>query len=146
MRRDLRNNIAAVLLKEPVNAVATTVVSSILDTAGFEGIEIEAIIGDLTGVDAANHLTPILQESDTLAGAAFATVAATEVIGAFTRIDAIAKDSTIQRVGYIGKKRYIRVNFVYVGIGITAGIIGCVGIMGLPESAPTVAPAPLAAT
>ena len=146
MRRDLKNNIATVLLTEPFNAVATTVVSSILDTAGFEGIEIEAIIGELTGVGAANHLTPILQESDTIAAATFTSVAVADMIGAFTKVDAITKDSLIQRVGYIGKKRYVRVNFVYAGAGITAGIIGCVGILGLPESAPTVAPAPLAAT
>lgn len=146
MRRDLKNNIAAVLLKEPVDAVATTVASSILDTAGFEGIEVEAIIGALTGVDASNHVTPILQESDTVVGTNFTTVAAAGMIGAFTKVDATTKDSLIQRVGYIGKKRYVRVNFVYAGVGITAGIIGCVGILGLPESSPAVAPAALAAT
>lgn len=146
MRRDLKNNIATVLLKEPVDAVATTVASSILDTARFEGVEIDAIIGELTGVDGSNHLTPVLQESDTVVGTDFEAVAAADMIGAFTKVDAAAEDSLIQRVGYIGKKRYVRVNFVYVGAGITAGIIGCVGILGRPETAPAVAPAALSAT
>jgi len=146
MRRDLKNNIATVLLKEPVDAVATTVVTSILDTAGYEGIEIDAIIGELTGVDGSNHVTPILQESNTVVGTDFTTVAAADAIGAFTKVDATTEDSVIQRVGYIGKKRYVRVNFVYAGVGITAGIIGCIGVMGRPETAPAVAPAPLAAT
>ena len=146
MRRDLKNNIASVLLKEPVDAVHATVASSILDTAGYEGIELDAIIGALTGVDGSNHVTPVLQESDTVVGTDFASVAASDMIGAFSKVDAATKDSVIQRVGYIGKKRYVRVNFVYVGTGITAGIIGCVGILGRPETAPAVAPAAVAAT
>lgn len=146
MRRDLKNNIATVLLKEPVDAVHTTVASSILDTAGFEGIEIDAIIGALTGVDGSNHVTPVLQDSDTVVGTDFASVAADFMQGAFSKVDATTKDSVIQRVGYIGKKRYVRVNFVYAGTAISAGIIGCVGILGRPETAPAVAPAALAAT
>ena len=146
MRRDLKNNIATVLLKEPVDAVHTTVASSILDTAGFEGIEIDAIIGALTGVDASNHVTPVLQESATIVGTDFSPVATGSMIGAFSKVDSTAKDSVIQRVGYIGTKRYVRVNFVYVGTGITAGVIGCVGVLGLPEASPATAPAAVSAT
>ncbi len=146
MKRDLTNNIALVLLKEPVDAVATDAVSSILDTADCDGVEVAIIVSALTGVDGSSYLTPVLQSSDTVVGTAFAAVAAADIIGGFSKIDATSEDSVIQRAGYIGHKRYLRVNFDYTGAGISAGIIGAVGILGYSKDAPVVAPAPLAAT
>lgn len=146
MKRDLKNNIGIVLLKEPVDAVHTTVASSLLDTADFSRIEVDAIVGALTGVDGSNYVTPILQESDTTAAADFAAVDTAYIIGGFSQVDSAAKDSVVQRAGYIGHKRYIRVNFVYTGTGITAGIIGAIGIVGHGKAYPVTAPAPVSAT
>jgi hypothetical protein len=146
MKRDLKSNIATVLMLEPADLVATDTVTDLLDTADCFGVEVDAIIGELTGVGAANFLIPILQESDTIAGSDFANVDAEHILGAFTKVDAATKDSIIQRVGYIGHKRYIRVKFDYTGEGITAGIVGAVGILGYPKEAPFTAPDPVSAT
>jgi len=40
-------------------------------------------VGAITGVDGSNYLTPILQESDTAAGADFADVTSDDIEGAF---------------------------------------------------------------
>lgn len=146
MKKDLKSTFAVVLLKEPVDAVHTTVASSILDTADCNGAEVEIVISALTGVDGTSYLTPVLQDSDTVVGTDFATVDTAYVIGGFSAIDSTAKDSVIQRAGYIGHKRYIRVNFVYTGAGISAGVIGAIGILGFSKEQPITAPAPLAAT
>lgn len=146
MKKDLKNNIATVLLKEPADAVHTDVASNILDTESCYGIEVDAIIGALTGVDASNYVTPVLQESDTTVGTGFTAVDASDIIGGFSKVDSTTKDSVIQRAGYIGHKRYVRVNFDYTGTAITAGIVGAVGVIGIAKDAPVVAPAPISAT
>lgn len=146
MKKDLKNNIATVLLKEPADAVHTDVASNILDTASCYGIEVDAIIGALSGVDASNYVTPVLQESNTTVGTDFSAVAAADMIGGFTAVNSTTLDSVIQRVGYVGHKRYVRVLFDYTGTAITAGIVGAVGIIGIPKDAPVSAPAPISAT
>lgn len=146
MKRDLKDNITTVLLKEPADAVHTDVASSILDTADCFGVEVDAIIGALTGVDASNYVVPVLQESDTVVGTDFTTVDAAYIIGGFSKVDATTKDSVIQRAGYIGHKRYVRVLFDYTGTAITAGIVGAYGILGYSKEAPVPDVAPVSAT
>lgn len=144
--KDTKNNTGAVLLLEPADLVATDTVSGILDTANFNGAILSVIVGALTGVDGSNYLTPVFQESDTLVGTSFATVAATDLVGAFSVVNATSKDSVVQSAGYIGNKRYIRVNLDYTGTGISAGIVGVVGILNEAKFEPVTAPAVLAAT
>lgn len=146
MKRDLINNIATVMLLEPVDAVHTDTASKILDVADCFGVEIDAMVGALTGVDAENYVTPVLQESDTTTGTDFTTVDADDIIGAFSKVDSGDEDGVIQRVGYKGTKRYLRVNFDYTGTGITAGIIGAIGVLGYPKDAPFTAPDPITAS
>ncbi len=144
--RDIKNRTGIVHLLDPQDLVATDTVSSILDTWGWNAAMIAVSVGALTGVDASNHLTPILQESDSIEDTGFTAVAAGSVHGGFTKIDATTKDSVTQVAGYAGSKRYIRVKLDYTGAGITAGVVGVVGILGRPRVAPTTAPAPIAAT
>lgn len=145
MKRDLKNNIGINVLLESQDLAHTDTKSAILDTAQFPGVAVAVAIGELTGVDGSNYVTPVLQESDTTADTAFTTVAATDIEGAFTKVDAAAEDSVIQYVGYKGGCRYIRALLDYTGTGITAGIVGVYGIVGRAD-APTTAPAPVAAT
>ena len=146
MPKDLKNNITTVLLKEPADDAGTDATSSLLDVSDYNGVEVDAIVGALTGtLGASNYLTPILQESNTTAAADFTTVASADMIGGFTVIDSATEDSVIQRVGYIGTKRYLRVTFDYTGT-ISAGITGAIGILGLPKEAPTSAVAAVSAT
>jgi len=144
-KRDLYDNIAAVQLLKPQDLAHTTTASAILDTAQMAGAEVQVSIAALTGVDGSNYVTPVLQESDTTTGADFTAVSAGDIIGGFSKVDSTAKDECIQRAGYTGGKRYIRVNLVYTGTAITAGVIGVTGVLAYPQYAPVVSPAPITA-
>ena len=146
MKRDLKNNIAINTLLEAQDLDHTDTVSEILDTTEMQGILLAVAIGALTGVDASNYLTPILLESDTTAGADFTDVAAGNMIGAFIKIDSATEDSVVQQVGYKGGKRYVRVSLDYTGTGITAGVVGVFGIVGMGKEAPVIAPDAISAT
>ena len=94
-----------------------------------------------------NYVTLEVQESDTCVGTDFANVAATDLVGAFLRVDdTISMDKLSQWVGYIGVKRYVRVCVTYTGTAITAGVIGVLGLLGIPQHGPAVAPAVPATT
>ena len=146
MNHEIYNDIAHVMLKEPVDAAHTTWKSNILDTQGFESALLLAIIGALTGVDSSNYITLTLEESDTTADADFSTVDSSEVKGAFTVINADDEDQVIQKVGYLGIKRYIRVVGTYTGSSISAGICGVVGLLSHGRVKPVTAPDPVSAT
>jgi hypothetical protein len=143
MKRDLKDNIATVLLRAPADAVHADVASNILDTADCFGVEVDAVIGALTGGGAESYVTPVLQESDTTADADFSAVDSSEILGVFSAEQA---GGTIQRAGYIGHKRYVRIKFTYTGTGITAGIVGAVGVLGIAKERPVTAPSPVTAT
>lgn len=144
--KDLKSRLGITHLLDPQNPVATDTVSAILDTWGFNGAMVLVSVGALTGVDASNYLTPVLQESDTIVGTDFAPVAAGSIHGAFTKMDATNEDQVTQSVGYIGSKRYVRVNLDFTGAGITASYVSVVGILGRPNVLPAVAPAAVTAT
>jgi len=146
MKRDFKNNIAINTLLEAQDLVHTDTLSEILDTVEMQGVLLAVAVGALTGVTVANYLTPILQESDTTAGDDFTDVATGNMIGAFTKIDAATEDSVVQQVGYKGGKRYVRVSLDYTGTGITAGIVGVFGLVGMGKEAPVIAPAAITAT
>jgi hypothetical protein len=144
--KNLKKEIAQVLLLEPQDLAHTDTATAWLDTLGFEGATLSAVIGALTGSDGSNYLTPVLQHSDTTAATAAEAVAAADIEGAFTKVDAANEDSLIQTVGYVGAKRYVRINFDYTGTGISAGIVGAYGTLGHASRRPAVAPAAVAAT
>ena len=134
MNKDLHNNIGICIMREAADwtADATT---NLVDTTGYEGCEIIVTVGALTNVDGSNYLEISLEECDTTTGTSFTTVAAGDLLGAFTKIDSASEDSVVQRVGYIGNKRYLRINLNETGT-ISAGIIGVYAILGQPRHAP----------
>lgn len=144
--RDFKNNHGIVQLLKPQDLAHNDTASSWLDTRYFNAAMIGVMVGALTGVDASNYVTPILQESDTTADADATTVDSSDQHGAFTKIDATTEDQVTQVVGYKGSKRYIRAKLDYTGTGISAGIVGVFGILGKPAVAPAVANAAVAAT
>lgn len=144
--RDLQHNFLPVNLLKAQDLAYTDTASAWLDTQGFNGAGIEVIVGDLTGVDGSNYVTPILQESDATADSGASAVAAGDAQGAFTKIDATSKDDVRQFVSYKGTKRYVRVKMDYTGTGISAGIVGVTGWLAHARHAPATAPAPVAAT
>lgn len=143
--KDLKPNIAVVHLLDPQDTADTDTVSNILDTAGFDGAVLSVNVGAITGIAADAYLTPVLQHSDTTTGTDFADVDASDINGAFTKMDAAAEDQTTQSVGYRGAKRYLRVNLDYTGTDITAALVGVVGVLGYPDRFPATGPAPITA-
>lgn len=87
----------------------TTTAGEIIDTEGFEGIEFVMLSGTLTD----GTYTPLIQDGDDSALSDAANVADdfltnTEASAAF----ALADDDTVKRIGYVGKKRYVRLSIV----------------------------------
>jgi hypothetical protein len=148
MKRDLKSELAVVHLLDPQSINDTDTASLILDTAGFGGALISVAMGALTGADADSTFLPVLQESDAIVGTGFTAVDAADVHGAFTLVNANTKDQTTQTVGYKGSKRYIRVNldFTTGTGGISAALVGVVGVLGKPNFFPAVGPAAISAT
>ena len=134
-----------VQLLEPQSIAFTDTASAILDTQNFGSAEIQVHYGTMASVATGEKVIAVLQESDSLAAVGFAAVAAADIDGAFTMVDATSKDSCIQRVAYRGGKRYVRVNLDFTGSAIT-GPVSVVGILGQPSVAPIAAQTAKAAT
>jgi len=129
--RDLYNNVKVKLMAAPTDLVHTDTWLGYIDTQGFEGAVVGVIIGDLTGVDGSNYLTPTLYEASVTPGTAsnYSLVAAADILGGFTKVDATTEDVCIQTVGYVGGKRYVGVKAVYTGTTISAGVIGAFAVV-----------------
>ena len=129
MNKDLHNSISVCVMREAADYTANAN-SNLLNRTGFESCEILVAVGALQGVDGSNYLVISLQECDTTAGTSFTNVATTDLLGAFTKIDATSEDSIIQRVGYLGNKKYLRVVLTETGSITTGSIIGVYAILG----------------
>lgn len=144
--RDLKNNLSIVHLLDPQDVAGSDTASLILDTKDFDGAVLEVAIGALTGVDATNYLTPVLQHSATTAGDDFEAVDSAYIHGAFTKMDAATEDQVTQVVGYHGTKRYLRVLLDFTGTGITASLAAVIGVLGRPNVSPAATVAAITAT
>ncbi len=96
-----------------------------VDLAGFHAVAAYVVAGTITD---GTH-TPKLQESDD--NTTFTDVAAGDLQGAFVAITT----NSVQEVGYIGSKRYVRV-VVTVSGATTGGVYGAIIVRGLPYSMP----------
>lgn len=109
MPRDLHSNVKRSLAFAPKAAVTdnTAQVSAILDTQGYQSNELVLITGVLSDADAT--FTLLLEEGDDASLTDNAAVADADMLGtesgaSFTFSD----DSKVLKLGYIGRKRYIR--------------------------------------
>lgn len=105
VNRDLRPNIDIVQSIVPAVYTATATGTG-ADLQGYDSAMAELDVGALAG---AGLFTVTVEESDTL-GSGYSTVAAAQLNGAF--VTPVA--NSIQRVGYLGAKRFIRVVATYV--------------------------------
>lgn len=130
MNKDITNKLAQCLALSPVSVTASTT-SSLIDTKGFEALDVQFVIGAMTGVSAAKTFTLSLEESDTTAAADFTAVAAANTVdnAASILIDDIDEDDKVYNMGYIGTKRYVRAKITVAG-AITANISSIVGQLG----------------
>jgi hypothetical protein len=112
MRTDFNSNMDVVQSISPAAKTASGNGTGV-DCANYGEVEILFLAGIRTD---GTH-TPTVEESDTL-GSGYATVAAADLVG--TTPVAITTDS-VQRIGYVGKKRYVRA--VVTVAGATTGAI-----------------------
>lgn len=134
MNRDLHNSIKASRGLSPVAAGTdnTAYVSQILDTAGFNAHEFLILVGANTDADAT--FTVLVEDGDNASLTDNAAVAdsfllGTEAGASFT----FAEDNTVEKIGYIGAKRYVRVtitpannaagNIYIAGVWVQSGAI-----------------------
>lgn len=127
----------SVKLATPTIVVATDdtpIVSSIVDTAGFDALMFA--IGTGTLADAAATFTVLVEESDAsnMSGAnavADGDLVGTEAAASFTQAD----DGITRKIGYTGSKRYVRLTITPSG-NATSAPICIMPILGHAKKAP----------
>jgi hypothetical protein len=111
-----------------------------VDLKGYEGALMIFNIGiSADTLSGSVLLTPKLQESDTTTDGDFTDVAAGDMLGDedLTVIDDAAEDPDVQRVSYIGSKRYIRAVVDTTGTHTNGTPLGAVCVLGYPRHMPT---------
>lgn len=131
--RDLKNNLDAIQSIPP--AVRTASVNgAAVDLQDYGGAMAVVSLG--LWVDGSFSFK--LQESDSQ-GSGFTDVAEADLIGAFTVVDGVDDDNTVQRVGYRGIKRYLRAVETEAG-GSPAASTGLVFGVNIVRGYPKIAP------
>lgn len=143
--RDLASNIKAVVAV-PIAVYSTDQNGIAVDRLGFESVTFLLNIGvggiTFTGT---NKIEFVATESDD--GSNWTAVAGDDLIldglaptavtaGIVRALTAAHPAATVQRVGYIGSKRYARVSPDFSGTHGTGTPIGIAAVLGHPHSAP----------
>lgn len=142
MRGDLHNNVYPKALFPPIAAQTnadTARVSNIIDTAGYESLELVLVNG--TNTDTNATFTVLVEDGDdsTLSDNAAvddAYLLGTEVLASFT----FANDGICRKIGYIGLKRYVRMTVTPSGNNSGDWFMAGVALLGSPRTAPTANP------
>lgn len=127
--RDLNNAIKVVTTIEPAASITATTTGAAVDTAGYRS----AVAVIHCGVHTDGTFTPELQESDA-SGSGFTTVAAADLSGSFTAVIS-TNDQSIQEVGYLGSKRYLKVVMTET-VASAGAFFTAVIVLGNPVTAP----------
>lgn len=123
---------AVVALTTQAITTDTTTVGEIIDTADFKGLEFVFLTGTLTDGDYAIDL----YESDDSGMSGETIVSAAEMLGDIN-IDADTDDDAVTRVGYIGKKRYVRAKVVSTNTTTGLAALSGVALKVNPNHQPT---------
>lgn len=128
--RDLGSFIKALLGITTAAKTDGTALSAAIDLASYDGFC--AILHTGTWTDGTH--TPSITECDT-SGGTYTAVATADLIGAFTAVTSNANVGAKQKVGYIGKKRYIKLQIVTTG-STTGAVLGMDAILGFARKEP----------
>jgi hypothetical protein len=107
----------------------TTTAGIIIDTAKFTALEFLLVSGTIT--DGAYAVS--LQHGDDSGLSDAATVDDAEILG--DADFALADDDTAKRIGYVGKKRYVRLSTVSTAT-TDGGTFGAIALLGNPMHSP----------
>lgn len=134
---DLYSNIKVLPAIDPVTQTNsdTALVSDIIDTQGYGSLTFVIATGTLTDADAT--FTVLIQDGDNSALSDAANVSddfllGTEAAASFT----FANDGIVRKIGYVGKKRYVRLTITPSGNNSGAAPLAAVVVLGHPTMAP----------
>jgi len=122
MSRDINKDVSVASTLLP-NVRTTTASGVTVDLSGYRSIMFLAHVGTVT--DGTFAFDP--EESDD--DSTWTNVAAGDLSGAFVNATSSA-DDTVQEVGYLGSKRYVRCNLTVTGSPSTGGAIGVTVVRG----------------
>lgn len=136
--REIHNDIHPVPLIVPVAARTdnTAIVSAIIDTLGFQAVELVLVTG--TNTDTNATFAVLVEDGDAANLSDAAAVAddylvGTEALAAFT----FADDNECRKIGYKGSKRYVRMTVTPSGNDAGNIFLSGVAILGQPSTTPT---------
>jgi hypothetical protein len=136
--RDFISTVQTVDLTTDTLSGTTPNASSWLDTLGFDAATIEVWTNTVTDAGTAAGFTATLQHSDLITAVSAVDVPAAETVGGVNTVTVTSDDADnvlAGSIGYLGNKRYIRVN--YVGTSGTNASVRTVGRLTRPHRAPT---------
>ena len=139
--RDLMNNIHTVTAIAPVAARTdnTAIVSSIIDTLGYDSLTFVIVIGTNTDTNATFAVTMDEGNASDLTGSN--AVATTDLIGTTALASyTFADDTETRKIGYGGTKRYVRLTITPSGNDAGNIFVAAVAVLGHPMRAPTANP------
>jgi hypothetical protein len=114
----------------PITAIAPAVytateVGAIIDTQGYESL----LLLIQSGVITTGTFTPKIEDGDDAALADAADVNASFLVGTIADATfAVTDDDTVKKIGYVGKKRYVRLTLT--GASTPNGLIGGAALLG----------------
>lgn len=111
----------------------TALVSSIIDTQGYDGAELVVQLGVIADADVT--FTFLLEDGDNSALSDNATVAAAGILGTLPTGVQFDSDNSIRKFGYIGNKRYFRLT-ITPAANTGAWPVSAMAIMGRPHVLP----------
>jgi hypothetical protein len=126
--RELHSEVGPVQSLKPAARTATAT-GSMVDLSGYESALVLVDAGTWTD---GTH-TPSLEDSDD--DSTYAAVAAGDLVGSFTVINGATLDDVIYKVGYVGKKRYLKAKVTVSG-ATTGAILGMLVVRGHPRHMP----------
>ena len=130
--RDMSNHIKPVPAIAPVVVADNTAqVSAIIDRLGFDALTFVVQTGTLADADATFAIT--MHEGDDASLSDASAVAATDLVGTLSAANfTFAADGKCFKVGYIGRKRYVRLTVTPTNNAGNAPLSAC-AILGLPS-------------
>lgn len=139
--RDLMNSIHTVNAIPPIAARTdnTAIVSSIIDTLGYDSTTFVLSIGTNTDTNATFAVTMDEGTASDLTGSN--AVAAVDLVGTYALAGfTFADDTETRKIGYIGTKRYVRLTVTPTGNDSGNIFLAAVAVLGHPSRVPTANP------
>lgn len=137
--KDLHNNIDVKRAISPVSEAGNTaLVSQILDTRGYESVELVIATGSIADADAT--FTVLIEDGDNSALSDNAAVADAFLLGTEAQAGfQFDDDNECRKIGYVGGKRYVRATITPAN-NASAALIAAVWVLGHARTAPTANP------